>query len=319
MAETTVRPAAHRHAGVHARTPADNERFLGTAFLLPAVLYIVALVGIPFFIAISFSISDVTTGSTEFEYVGFRNFASIMQTPQFRRALSNSILFAIVTQIFVIIGANIIAQVLAQDFRGKWVARLLIMMPWATPVALGTIAWLWMLDSKFSPLDWILQNLDLLGPGTVFGPRNHMVFLGRENLAMASVMLVHIWRLTPLASVILMAGLTSIPHDITDQANVDGASFWRTLFEIKLPLILPIMSIASLFSMIFTLSDMAVVYVLTRGGPVYYTQVLPVWAYFKGIEGSALGEGAAIALFLFPVLLAVVIFILRAVRRMEVM
>jgi multiple sugar transport system permease protein len=115
-----------------------------------------------------------------------------------------------------------------------------------------------------------------------------------------------------------MAGLTSISHDILDQASVDGSGFWRTLFEIKLPLVMPIMSIALLFGMIFTLSDMAIVYVLTRGGPVYYTQVLPVWAYMKGIEGGALGEGAAVALFLFPVLLAIVIFVLRASRRMEV-
>jgi multiple sugar transport system permease protein len=94
--------------------------------------------------------------------------------------------------------------------------------------------------------------------------------------------------------------------------------FLAHLFQIKLPLILPIMSIAVLFSLIFTVGDMAVVYVLTRGGPVYYTQILPTWAYFKGIEGGALAEGAATALFLFPVLLAVAIMVLRFSRRTEV-
>ena len=84
-------------------------------------------------------------------------------------------------------------------------------------------------------------------------------------------------------------GLTSIPQDLLDQADVDGAGFWRTLFQIKLPLILPIMSIALLFSLIFTVGDMAIVYVLTRGGPVYYTQILPTWAYYKGIEGGRAG------------------------------
>jgi multiple sugar transport system permease protein len=282
------------------------------------VIYIVALVGLPFVAAIGFSVSDVNVGSTAFDFRGLQNFEAILKTPQFLRALSNSILFAIVTQVFVIIGANLIAQVLAMDFRGKWIARFFIMMPWATPVALSAIAWLWLLDSKFSPMDWILQRMHLLGPHTLFGPRLHMVFLGREQLAMASIIAVNVWRLTPLASVILMAGLTSISHDILDQASVDGSGFWRTLFEIKLPLVMPIMSIALRFGMVFTLSDMAIVYVLTRGGPVYYTQVLPVWAYMKGIEGGALGEGAAIALFLFPVLLAIVIFVLRASRRMEV-
>lgn len=120
-----------------------------------------------------------------------------------------------------------------------------------------------------------------------------------------------------MSAVILLAGLTSIPQDIIDQAEVDGASFWRTLFQIKIPLILPIMSVAVLFSLIYTIGDMTVVYVLTRGGPVYYTQVLPTWAYFKGIESGALSDGAAIAIFLFPVLLAVVILFLRSSRRTE--
>lgn len=297
---------------------ADKEGPLGTLFLVPAVVYIFALVGVPFIIAISFSLSDITIGNTDLDFVGLQNFQTVIRTPQFQRALSNSILFTIVAQIFTIIGANIIALVLAEDFRGKKFARFLIMLPWATPISLGTIAWLWLLDSKFSPFDWILVAMGLLGPDTLFGPQSHVVFLGKETLAMASVMVVHIWRMVPLSSVILMAGLTALPEEVIDQANVDGAGFWRILFEIKLPLILPIMSIALLFGMVFTLSDMAVVYVLTRGGPVYYTQVLPVWSYFKGVEGGALGEGAAIALFLFPLLLAVVILVLRSTRRMEV-
>ena len=296
----------------------DRKGFLGPLFLLPAVVYIVALVGIPFVIAIIFSLTDVTVGDTSLDFVGLENFRRIIKTPQFQRALKDSLLFTLVSQVLIIILANILAQVLSQDFRGKWVARMLIMLPWATPIALGTIGWLWLLDSKFSPIDWVLQAVHLLGPGTLLGPGNHMIFLGREGLAMASVIMVYVWRMLPLSAVILMAGLTSIDKDILDQAEVDGASFLRSLFQIKLPLILPIMSIVILFGLIFTFGDMTIVYVLTRGGPIYYTQVLPTWAFFKGIEGGALSEGAAIAIFLFPLLLAVAILILRVSRRMEV-
>jgi len=192
------------------------------------------------------------------------------------------------------------------------------MLPWATPISLGTIGWLWIFDSKFSPIDWVLQLIGLLGPGTLLGPGKHLNFLGRESLAMASVILVHVWRMLPLSAVILMAGLTSIPQDLIDQAQVDGATFWRIHFQVRLPLILPIMSIALLFGLIFTFGDMVVVFVLTRGGPVYYTQVLSTWAYFTGIEGGSLAQGSAIALFLFPLLLAVAILVLRNARRTEV-
>ncbi|HEX6386675.1 MAG TPA: sugar ABC transporter permease [Anaerolineae bacterium] len=298
---------------------ADREGLLSTLFLLPAVLYIIVLVGIPFFLAIAFSLSDATIGDASLDFVGLQNFREVTRTPQFRRALVNSFAFTIVAQVIIIILANILAVVLAEDFKGKWLARMLIILPWATPISLGTIGWVWILDSKFSPIDWVLQAAGLLGsPDALLGPGNHLVYLGNENLAMASVIMVHVWRILPLATVILMAGLTSIPDDILDQARVDGASFWRIHFQIAIPLILPIMSIALLFGLIFTFSDMVVTFVLTRGGPVYYTQVLPLWAWFKGIDGGSLGQGAAIALFIFPVLLAAAILILRAARRAEV-
>lgn len=297
----------------------DREDLLGTLFLFPAVVYIVALVGIPFLVAVAFSFTNVTAGNTRLNFIGLDNFRAILQTPQFLQSLRNTISFTIISQIIIIILANILALVLSMDFKGKWFARFLIMLPWATPIALGTIGWLWLLDSKFSPIDWILRYMHLLGePDALLGGQRNLFYLGRLELAKASIIMVYVWRMLPLSAVILMAGLTSIPQDILDQADVDGAGFWRILFQIKLPLILPIMSIAVLFSIIFTVGDMAVVYVLTSGGPVYYTQILPTWAFYKGIESGALAEGAATALFLFPVLLAVAIFVLRFSRRTEV-
>lgn len=303
----------------NARYLFDSERFLGGVFLFPAVFYIISLVAIPFFVAIAFSLSDVTVGDTTIDFVGLRNFRNVIRTPQFQRALFNTVLFTIISQFFIVVLANILAVVLSQDFKGKWFARMLIMMPWATPIALGTIGWKWLLDSKFSTFDWILVQLGLLGsPDALLGPSTHLTFLGKEYLAMGSVILVHIWRTLPLAAVILMAGLTSIDRELIDQAEVDGASSFRIHMQVKIPLVLPILYIALLFGLIFTFTDMTVVYILTRGGPVYYTQMLSLWAYFKGIDGGSLNEGAAIALFLFPVLLAVAILLLRNARRMEV-
>lgn len=304
--------------GSRRRHLTDREGLLGPLFLGPAVLYIAGLVGIPFLLAIAFSLSDVTVGNPSLDFVGLRNFQNVIKTPQFQRALIDSLLFTLIAQVIIIVLANLLAIALSTDFRGKWLVRFLIMLPWATPISLGTIGWLWLLDSTLSPLDWVLTQMSLLGPGTPFGPGSHMHFLGKELLAMAAVITVHVWRILPLATVILLAGLTSIDKDLLDQAEVDGATYWRILLKIKLPLILPIMAIALLFGIIFTVTDMTVVWVLTRGGPVYYTQILPVWAWFKGIDGGALAEGAAISLFLFPVLLAAAILMLRAVRRAEV-
>ena len=323
------------------RRLADDKKFLGVVFLAPAILYIVALVAVPFFMAIRYSLTEITfsgTGITTYKFVGLENFRAIMNLeayPQMGRALRNSLLFSLVAQVFVMIGANILALALSEEFRGKWVARLLIMLPWATPISLGVIAWLWLLDSKFAPIDWVLLRLldaqlfapidwvllRIGQPGVhefLFGNGSNIIWLGKENLAIMSVILVYVWRTLPLAAVILLAGLTSIDKELLDQADVDGASFWRKHFRIRLPLVLPIMSIAILFSFILTIGDMAVVFLLTKTGPVYYTHVLPTWAYMVGIEGNNISQGAAISLFLFPVLAAVAFLVLRTARRMEV-
>lgn len=136
-------------------------------------------------------------------------------------------------------------------------------------------------------------------------------------LAKASIIAVQVWRLLPLATIIILAGLSSIPHDIHDAADVDGASFLRRTFEITFPLVLPITLVALLFGIIFSFTDLIVVFVLTRGGPYDTTQVLASWAYFTGIQGGDLAGGAAISLFLFPVLVAVAVAFLNFARRAE--
>ena len=152
----------------------------------------------------------------------------------------------------------------------------------------------------------------------MWGPSRNLTWLGKTYLAKASIIFVHVWRMTPLATVILMAGLSSIPTDLSDQAKADGARYFRALFQVKLPLILPIMLNSLLFSFIFTFGDLTVVYVLTRGGPINHTLTLPMYSFLVGIDGGNLSQGAAIALFIFPVLLAVAIVMLRGASRAQV-
>jgi multiple sugar transport system permease protein len=291
---------------------ADREGFLARLMLLPAIAYIVALVAVPFVIAIAYSFSDVTAGNPSYDWVGLDNYRANWRDPVFKRALWNTFFFTAATMVLTVVLANIVALLLTADFRGKWVVRFLILLPWTTPAALGAIAWVFMLDSLLSPIDWILQQVGLLDDN------RHMVWLGKSGLAKASVIGVQVWRLVPLAAVIIMAGQTAIPDDIHDAAAVDGAGFWRRLWEVTLPLTLPVIAVAALFGAIITFTDMSVVRVLTNGAPVNQTQVLASWAYVKGIDGGNLAQGAAVAVFLLPLLLAATVAILRAVRRWEV-
>ena len=305
----TAADSAVRRRG---RPLADRPGWLGAFMIAPAVLYIVLIVGMPFVLALYYSVSDITAGSRSLNFVGLKNFADIVATSQFRTALRNTFVFAVVSQAIVLVGANVLALALMRDFRGKWLVRLLLLLPWVAPISLGTIGWLWILDSIYSVINWTLEAVGLIRPN------DWPMWLGIPHLAMGSVIMVHVWRLLPLATIILLAGLSSIPKEIHEAARVDGAGFWRQHFRITLPLVRPIMLVALLFGLVFAFTDMIVIFVLTRGGPYDTTQVLSSLAFFTGIQGGDLAAGAAIAVFLFPLLLAVAVMFLRVARRTEV-
>jgi multiple sugar transport system permease protein len=291
-------------------------RALAWAMFLPAMLYIVALVGLPLCLAFVYSLSDVRVGnlgSRLFPHiVGLDSFRSVLSSPTFRGALWHSFVFTVCAQVVVLVGANILALALRDRFRGRALVRYLVLLPWVAPISLGAIGWKWILDSIYSVISWVLVRMHLVNR---FDPP---MYLGEPTLAMASVILVHAWRMLPFATVILLAGLSSIPKDITEAAKVDGAGFWRTHFEITLPMMRPIINVAVLFGVVFTFTDMTVVYILTRGGPFDSTQVLPSLAFFTGVLGSDLAAGAAISVFLVPILVVIAWLMLRVAHRAEV-
>jgi multiple sugar transport system permease protein len=304
-AEITMGPRRERYL-------LDSERLLGPALMAPAVVYLLLVVAYPLVLAFLYAFSDVTTGSQSLHFVGFQTFIAAVKDPVFLTTLRNTFVFTAISQALVVILSTVLGFVLTASFRGRWFVRFLVLLPWTTPVALSAVIWLWMLDSIFSPFDWFAQLLHIVPPG------GHVVFLGQSGLAMGSVIALQTWRILPLATVILMAGLSAIPAEVNDAAEVDGAGFWRRLFGITLPLLAPVMTVALLFGIVFTFTDMAAVFVLTGGGPGNATQVLASWAFYKGISGGNLAVGAADALIMFPVLLGLAAILLRIASRAEV-
>ena len=290
----------------------EERRFLAPALIAPAVLFVGLLVFAPLVLSVYLSFTNATAGSLSGDFVGFENYANQWDDENFRTAFRNTIVFTLLANLIVVLGAAVLAHFLIRDFRGKWFARFLILLPWAAPVALSTIGFLWIFDSLFSVVNWVLVHSSLVDE---FNPPQ---WLGEPNKALAAITTVHAWRLLPFATVIMIAGLASIPKEVDDAARVDGATGLRKLWYVTLPLQLPIATIAVLFGIVFTATDMAVVYILTRGGPFNSTQMLPTWAFQTGIGAGSLGPGAAIALFLLPVLAVVTVLMLLFARRVEV-
>ncbi|MFQ5934633.1 MAG: carbohydrate ABC transporter permease, partial [Dehalococcoidia bacterium] len=162
----------------------DNETLLGRLMISPAIVYIALVVGFPFFLALYYSLSDITVGSQSSDFVGLKNFASVIGSPQFRTALKNTFIFTFVSQALVLVLAKVLALALLKDFPGKWVVRLLILLPWVAPISLGAIGWLWILDSIYSVINWTLRAIG------IFGPDTWPIWLGIPHLAMTSIIAV---------------------------------------------------------------------------------------------------------------------------------
>jgi multiple sugar transport system permease protein len=292
----------------------EQRRFLAPALIAPAVVFIGLLVGAPLVLAIYLSFTDATSGSLGGKWVGLGNFRHQLHDPIFVDAIWHTFLFTVISQAIVVIVAGVLAHALVRSFRGKWILRFLILLPWAAPIALSLMAWKWIFDPAYSILTWTLQHLHLVSK--VSPP----VWLGEGGYATGSVIAVQAWRILPFAVVIFLAGLASIPKEVDDAAAIDGATGFRKFWSVTLPLQLPIATVALLFGIVFTATDMAVVYILTQGGPPpsFSTEMVTTWSYKTAIESGSLGPGASISLALLPVLALVSIVMLLFARRRDV-
>src|SRR5437773_4418586 len=285
----------------------DRESILGPVFVTPALLLLVLLVAYPFVMALYFSMSNAFIGRPS-RWVGLHNFIALWDSDVFRQTFQNAFVFTSIAVAFKVVLGIILALLLNEQLWFKRVIRGAVLLPWVIPTALSTLAWWWMFDSLYSVVNWTAIHLGIMSPP---GPN----WLGQKYHAMAAVIAVNVWRGLPFFAVIVLAGLVSIPREYYEACEVDGAGSWGRFRHVTLPLLRPVLAVVILFSTIFTFADFNIVRVLTRGGPVNTTHLFATLAYQVGLDGGNLGQGAAISLFLFPMLAAIVFLQLRYIRK----
>jgi multiple sugar transport system permease protein len=296
------------------RTQTSRRLAFGYTLLAPATVYVLLLVGAPFFFSLYLALSDATVGEQVAGFIGLENFKAALEMDTFWIAFRNSLLFFFTAAILKSALGTTLAFLLLQQFRGKKIVRALVVIPFTLPIAVSVLAWKWMYDSQFSVFNWVLYRLGLIGQ---YGTDSWPVWLGSPRLALVACVLVNVWRTFPFSAIVLLAGFTSVPPEVLDAAKVDGCNFFQRFRNIVAPMIFPILMVGFLFDTVFTLSDLSVVYILTQGGPGNATQILPMLAYQIGIQAGNLGRGAAIALFLVPLLAPAMFLFLRNLRRRE--
>ena len=305
----------------------ENEAFLGFLLLLPAAAILIGFKGYPFLIGVWFSLTDKLVGHPG-EFVGLANYARQLESQIFLQAAWNTVLFTTMATIFKTALGMWLALVLHRKFMFSRITRAAILLPFIVPTVLSTLAWLWMFDATFSVINWGLTYLwraeiPLLELSTqqLFGSNQTRIrinWLGNAGLAMTSIIIVNVWRGTPFFAITFLAGLQTVPVELYDAGEIDGTNRWQRFWYITLPMIRPIVVVVVVFSIVVTFADFELVYVLTRGGPFNSTHLLGTLAFQIGMVAGNLGEGAAIALYMLPILAVLILWQLLYLRREEV-
>jgi multiple sugar transport system permease protein len=299
---TTTLPAAvyvpvqRRASGFRRWT--EREDVFSWLMIIPPVVFLLLLVGYPLVYGIWLSLENrpVARAGT---FVGLANFVQDARDPVFWEVVKNTFVYTFFATILKMVGGLGLALVMNQSFKFKNSVRAMMLLPFIVPTVLSTIAWMWILDPAFAPVNWFLRYFNIANPGPSW--------LGNSYLAMMSLIIVNVWRGLPFYGITLLAGLQTISPDLYEAATIDGASTWDRFVHVTLPLLKPVIFIVTMFSVIFTFADFQLVYVLTRGGPANATHLFATYAFDLAMGGGQLGLGASVALAMLPPLALIII------------
>ena len=274
------------------------------AFLmcLPLILGVVGLVIYP----ACYSVYLATLNKSQTHFVGLDNFSFLFSRDMFWMVVEQSAIFALSAVFFkALIGlvtAHLVNNLPAKGQR-KW--RGMMLVPWVMPLALSSLGWWWMFDPTHSALNWLLRSMGA----------QEVPWLSAPAWARFSVILVNVWYGAPFFLIMYLAALKSVPEQLYEAAAIDGANAWQRFLYITLPMMRNIIAITVLFSLIVTFANFDIVQILTQGGPRDTTHVFATYAFMLGIRSGDIPLGAAVSLFMFPILGVAAYFILRGVRR----
>lgn len=282
-----------------------REERIAYLLIFPTFLYLSLFVFYSLGLACYLALTNSTVGRPG-AFVGITNFTWLVQTRAFQTTLYNTALYVVITVLFKTVLGILLALGLHRATIFPRLIRVFILLPWVTPIALSTLAWKWIFDPRYSSLNWALRQMGIIS--------QNIPWLSFPTYARIAIIIVNIWRGVPFFAFNILAGLKTIPQELYEAAEVDGAGALVKFVHITIPCIKPVLATVVLFSIIMTISDFSIVYVLTRGGPMDATHLLATLAYQTGLVAGFIGRGAAISFSLFPVLVAIVYLQLRLIR-----
>ncbi len=269
---------------------------------LPLIAIVGCLIIYPAFYSIYLSMLN----KAQTKFIGLGNFVFLLGRDTFWMVAEQSAIFALTAVFFKaligLITAHLVNNLPTKGQR-KW--RGMLLVPWVIPLALSTLSWWWLFDPTHSAFNWLIDQ---------FGGQE-VPWLSDPYWARFSVILVNVWYGAPFFLIMYLAALKSVPGELYEAAEIDGASAWQRFLHITLPMMRNILAITVLFSLIVTFANFDIVRIMTAGGPRNMTHMFATYAFKLGIESGDIPLGASVSLFMFPILALSAVFILRGVRK----
>jgi ABC-type sugar transport system permease subunit len=286
-----------------------QEQLLGYALLAPIAALIVGLIAYPFVSAIYLSFTQKVVGYAP-KFVGLDNYVALATSARFRGVVWNSTVFTVASVGAKLVIGMAMALALNRIVRGTQLLRGLLLLPWVIPTVVIALTWRWLLDLFRGLVNVSLLDVGLVGSG--------VHWLGDPALAMLSVVMANVWRGFPFFGVSILAAMQTVPQELYDAADVDGASAWQQFWRVTLPTIKGVVMVVTLLSTIWTLNDFNIVYIMTRGGPGAATHVFATYSYELGIQSQRWGLAMAASMYSLPVLALLIVVVARVLHREEV-
>lgn len=289
-----------------ARRPARRAAWMGRAMLVPAVLAVLVIAVYPLVFSIAASVSDSSLGQQFTEWVGGANYAALLSDGVTLPSLVRSVVFALASALLALVCGSVVALCLDVSVRSGKVLRVFLLLPLMTPPVMAAVVWRLML----APTGGLFNNvMQTISPGA-----EPFLFLGSSPVAMISVIVVDAWQWAPFCALLVFAALQTLPPEVYEAAQVDGAGTLQVFRRITFPLILPSLLTTLLLKVVLSFKVFDLVFVMTGGGPGFDTTVSSYDIYRTGFQSFDIGMAAAQTI-VFLVLVTIVIVPLNAVRQ----
>ena len=269
----------------------------GFAYLVnaPMIIYLACFLAFPMIWGLYMSFTNKTIGNPA-SFIGLKNYARLLGDPEYRRAILNTVFFTFISIAVKTVLGMLMALSLNQKFRGRNVARALLMIPWTLPNIVYN--WRWIFNSTGGIANHILKSLHIID--------SNIIWFGSAGLAFATIIVANVWRGTPFFGVSILAKLQTIPKDYYEAADIDGANLWQKFRHITLPEVKDVTILSALMSTIWTINEFETVWLLTGGGPNGTTEVMNVYSYKTAMRSMMLGRGIAVAVLAMPILMILI-------------